>query len=361
MLKLTNDEFINKANLIHNFKYNYDKLIYLKSSCKITITCENHGDFEQLANSHLNGRGCPICNTRKKKTTEYFIEESNKIHNNLYVYSKTIYKNNNTKVIITCKKHGDFEITPKKHIIGQGCVICSNTKRKTSDEFIKIAKEIHNDKYSYEKVSYINNKTCIIITCKEHGDFKQKPNSHLTGYGCSKCVKKYNYSQKEYIEEAIKIHKNKYNYSLTKYKNSSEKIIIICNKHGEFMQLPSAHLYSNGCPNCSESKGENKISSYLNDLGISYKRQQKFKDCVNIRCLPFDFYIPEYNMCIEFDGKQHFLPVDKFGGMESLEKTKINDDIKNKYCKNNNIKLHRIKYTDNVEEKLFEIINNKLW
>ena len=355
MLKLTTEEFINKANLKHNFKYNYDKLLYLNSNLKVVITCKEHGDFEQSANSHLNGRGCSVCSNKKKKTTEEFIKESNRIHNKIYDYSKTIYKNNNSKVIIGCKEHGEFEISPKKHIIGQGCSICSNRKRKKSDEFIKIAKKIHKDKYSYEKVSYINNKTFVVITCKEHGEFKQKPNSHLTGYGCSKCVRKYNYSEKEYIEEATKIQKNKDNYSLTKYKNSSEKIIIICNKHGEFKQLPSSHLYGYGCPFCNESKGEIEISSYLDYLGISYKRQQKFKDCINERSLPFDFYIPEYNICIEFDGKQHFVPVDRFGGEAGLEKVKINDNIKNKYCSDNNIKLYRIKYTDNIEEKLFDI------
>ena len=293
MRNLKTDKFINKSNIIHNFKYNYDDVIYINSSSKVSIFCDKHGKFEQEANSHLQGKGCPDCSGKKKKTTNEFITESNKIHKN---------------------------------------------------------------KYDYSLSNYINNIKKVTIICKEHGEFEQAPNAHIIGYGCEKCCKRYSYTEEEYIKVAKEKHQNKYNYSITKYKNAQEKIEIICNKHGIFSQNPSMHLQGNGCPNCRESKGEFNIAKYLDNLGIKYIRQYKFDDCINKRKLPFDFYLPKHNICIEFDGKQHFITNEYWGGDINLQKIIINDNIKNKYCETKNIILHRIKYTDNIDEKLFKIL-----
>ena len=356
MRNLKTDKFINKSNIIHNFKYNYDDVIYINSSSKVSIFCDKHGKFEQEANSHLQGKGCPDCSGKKKKTTNEFITESNKIHKNKYDYSLSNYINNIKKVTIICKEHGEFEQAPKKHISGQGCPNFNNKKKKTNDEFILIANKIHKNKYLYDKVTYINSKKKVTIICKEHGEFEQTPNAHIIGYGCEKCCKRYSYTEEEYIKVAKEKHQNKYNYSITKYKNAQEKIEIICNKHGIFSQNPSMHLQGNGCPNCRESKGEFNIAKYLDNLGIKYIRQYKFDDCINKRKLPFDFYLPKHNICIEFDGKQHFITNEYWGGDINLQKIIINDNIKNKYCETKNIILHRIKYTDNIDEKLFKIL-----
>ena len=111
-----------------------------------------------------------------------------------------------------------------------------------------------------------------------------------------------------------------------------------------------------GCPICNDSKGEKEISMLLDKKNIIHIRQNKFEDCKNTQCLPFDFYLPEYDMCIEYDGRQHFEPVYDFGGLDQFEKTKRNDNIKNEYCKNNNIKLLRISYKENI----INILNNIL-
>jgi very-short-patch-repair endonuclease len=113
-----------------------------------------------------------------------------------------------------------------------------------------------------------------------------------------------------------------------------------------------------GCPICKESKGEILIREYLEKYKINYKSQFKFKDCKHKRKLPFDFYLPEYKICIEYDGIQHYKPIDYFGGESELNNTKIRDNIKNNYCKNNNINLIRIKYNDNITKKLNIIFNN---
>ena len=194
-IKLTKEEFIEKAKNVHKDKYSYDKVDYNKSIIKVVITCleSGHGDFEQNPNSHLRGSGCPKCSGNKKITTEEFIVKAKNIHKDKYSYDKVKYINLVKKVIITCleSEHGDFEQIPHNHLIGHGCPKCGVKKKSTTEEFIEKAKNIHKDKYSYDKVKYINSSTRVIITCLEsgHGDFEQKPNNHLIGHGCSKCVK----------------------------------------------------------------------------------------------------------------------------------------------------------------------------
>jgi very-short-patch-repair endonuclease len=283
----------------------------------------------------------------KKLTTNEFIKKAKKIHGNKYDYSLVNYNGYYEKVKIKCDKicHVIFEQTPKKHLYGTGCPICKR-KSMSTQEFIKKAKKIHGNKYNYSLVKYKNTKTKIKINCKKHNSFEQLPNLHLT-YGCIKC--KY---EKHFIENAKEIHNNKYNYSLVKYEHGKLKIKIICKLHGIFNQSPNHHLRGKGCPICKSSKGELEISKYLKKMNIKFKPQFKFDNCRNILPLSFDFYLHEKNICIEFDGLQHFKPIEYFGGIETFKLTQLRDKIKNKYCKDNNIKLLRIKYDEIIIKKL---------
>lgn len=123
----------------------------------------------------------------KTKTKEKFVEEARGVHGNKYVYDKVVYKNTDTPVTIICPIHGDFPQRPYKHLQWQGCPWCAGNKKKTTKEFIEEARAIHGDKYNYDKTEYINNKTPVIITCTEHGDFPQTPHDHKRGKGCPKC------------------------------------------------------------------------------------------------------------------------------------------------------------------------------
>lgn len=155
-----------------------------------------------------------------------------------------------------------------------------------------------------------------------------------------------------------KIHKNKYDYSLVDYTTTETKIKIICHEHGIFEQIPVSHLQGKGCKSCiKKSKGELKIASILSDKKIKYEKEYTYDNCRNINPLPFDFYLPEYNILIEYDGKQHFEAIDYFGGISGLEYRQLNDKIKNEYCDSNNIKLIRIRYDENISKKLKEIEN----
>lgn len=209
--------------------------------------------------------------------------------------------------------------------------------------FINKATEIHGDKYDYSLVNYINLRTKVKIICPNHGEFEQSPDKHFRKRGCQKCGGTTKLTTNEFIIKAKNIHGDKYDYSLVDYSNSHNKVKIICPKH---------HISNRGCPFCRESLGEREIAKFLTESNIEYIRQKKFKDCVNKSSLIFDFFLPNKNMCIEYDGIQHFIPIKYFGGEDKLKMTKKNDNIKNNYCNINNIKILRIKYNEDIVYKL---------
>ena len=302
----------------------------------------------------------------KKLTQEQFIEKASSIHNNKYDYSKSIYINDATKLVIFCKEHGIFIQQPNSHY-RSGCPDCgllkrSNSKKLNLNDLLERFKNKHGDKYDYSKVEYVKKQSKVDIICKKHNqEFLQTPEKHLdsiTG-GCPKCnsIGKGNLTLESFLDKAYNIHKYKYDYSLTKITNCSKKVKIICKEHGEFDQTPNGHLSGRGCSNCHKSSGNNKVKSILQEKNIIFIEEKKFNKCKNKNHLPFDFYLPKYNTCIEFDGLQHYKPIKLFGGIEDFEKRKINDTIKNRFCLNNNINLIRIPYYefDNIEKIIEEL------
>lgn len=228
-------EFIKKSQIIHNYKYDYLKAHYINSKTKIIITCKIHGEFLQRPDHHLNKHGCMKCSGNKKLTQLEFIKRSAKIHNNKYDYSKTQYINSSTKIKIICNDHKSqfiFLQLPTNHLSGKGCPKCSKKLKLTNKDFINKAKEIHKNKYDYSKVIYKNNKTKVKIICKIHGSFFQAPIKHLFGkQGCSECFGNKKKDNLLFIKNARKIHNNKYDYSSVIYKNNKHKIKIICKNH----------------------------------------------------------------------------------------------------------------------------------
>jgi len=308
---------------------------------------------------------------RKRLNTIFFIKKAKDIHGNKYDYSLIKYNHSQIKVKIICPEHGEFEQTPNRHLLGCGCKFCGieearKQKFLTNFSFIKKAKDIHGNKYDYSKVSYLNSKRKVIIICPEHGEFEQTPSMHLNGQGCPKCayvIKSNEYTKKTdvFIKESVVIHNNKYDYSKVSYLNSKRKVIIICPEHGEFEQTPSMHLNGQGCPICRESKGEKIIRNILMERGITFEYQKTFEDCRGKKNkLPFDFYLCNNNTLIEFDGIQHYKPINTFGGVGAFNLLKKTDKIKNNYCERKKIKLIRIKYNNiNKIEKILE--NEKIF
>ena len=206
--------------------------------------------------------------------TENFIDKAKKIHGDKYDYSKVNYVNSKTKVCIICPKHGEFWQEPRHHLSKHGCPMCGkeNSDRKQSltlNEFIEKSNQIHNGKYRYDKVNYVNAETKVCIICPKHGEFWQAPHSHLRGQGCPKCGRERNINSikitnEAFIEKATQIHGGKYDYSKCIYKDSNTKVKIICPIHGEFWQIASSHLNGHGCVKCANIGKLNTISDFIN-------------------------------------------------------------------------------------------------
>ena len=349
--KLTNNEFIEKAKMVHGERYDYSKVKYINRTTPVCIICSEHGEFWQTPRDHSSGCGCPECakallGKDKKLGNEEFIRRAVKIHNGKYDYSKVNYINANVKVIIICPNHGEFLQKPSMHLNGNGCPMCrnertGNLRRLTIEEFIKRANFTHNNKYDYSKVVYKSENEHINIICPKHGVFSQAAGSHLSGAGCPKCAWETKgmarrSSVEEFIEKSNKVHNNKYDYSKVVYVNSHTKVCIICPVHGEFWQTPNMHLYGSGCPRCVASLLENCVENMLVSNDIRYETEKKF-DFLGSKRL--DFYLPDYNTAIECHGGQHFFSVKYFGGEKGFINTVRRDREKYLQCKDNGIML----------------------
>ena len=283
-----------------------------------------------------------------KKTTQEFIKNAKLMHGDRYDYSEAEYINAKTKIKIICQIHGLFEQIPRQHINGYNCPKCSGVYMDKT-YFIEKSKKIHNLKYDYSNVEYENNSKHVVISCPIHNNFIQKPKDHLLGKGCPKCVGK-NKTTKDFINQSINIHGKRYDYSNVKYINATDKIKIICLEHGEFKQTPNSHLTGKGCPSCKDSKGERNIRNILIKKNIKFIQQKKFNECKNIKELPFDFYLPDHNTCIEYHGEQHYKAVKHFGGLEKFEKQKNNDAVKINFCIIQKINLIIISNINEIEK-----------
>ena len=284
--KKTTDEFIKQAKQIWGDKYDYSKVDYQGANVKVCIICPEHGEFWIKPSDFLHKHGCSACAGTRKLTTQDFINKAKKIHGDKYDYSKVNYINISTPIEIIChekdkngNEHGIFTQTPRNHLQGDKCPKCYRNFKKTTEQFIQDAIKVHGDKYDYAKVKYDGNKKPVVITCPTHGDFLQAPLCHLQGQGCPKCY--YEKSAKirakgkeKFIEESIKVHGNKYDYSKVEYKNNKTPVCIICPKHGEFWMTPNKHISSKqGCPKCSESHMERDMDLYLKNVNIKFIRE----------------------------------------------------------------------------------------
>lgn len=297
----------------------------------------------------------------KKMTLEEFIEKGISIHKNKYDYSKSVYFNRDTSLIIICNKHGEFMQKPRVHIQDRcGCPKCDPTSVLGNEVFIEKSILRHLDRYDYSLVEYTKNNEKVKIICKEHGEFIQQAAAHLKGQGCPSCYtgnKKSN--TKEFIEKSVVLHNELYDYSLVEYKTKKEKVKIICLDHGVFEQKASVHLSGHGCPICRNSKLERYLRDNLIRLGITFEQNKRYDDCRNYLPLPFDFYLSDMNILIECDGIQHRVPIKHFGGEERYEYQKLNDSIKNKYCFEKPIRLIRVSNFNEIDRLSNLIYKNK--
>ena len=337
--KSTTEDFIKKARTIYRDRYDYSKVEYKGNKEKVCIVCPEHGEFWMSPNNHLRGHQCPGCFGTPKSTTQEFVKKARAIYGNKYDYSKVDYKGNKEKVCIICPEHGEFWVRPYSHLKGHGCPFCSGMARITLQMFIERCSHKHNNKYDYSKVQFDSLDDFIIISCPEHGEFWQRAKVHYRGYGCPFCGGSKRLTNEEFIKKAKLVHEGKYDYSKVNYINTGTKICIICPEHGEFWQTPNNHLFGAGCPVCPESNLESKVRHFLLKNKIVFEQEKGF-DWLRYKHKMFlDFFLPDYSVAIECQGGQHFFPTRLFGGEDFYKLTLERDEAKRRLCEAHGIKI----------------------
>ena len=335
------DEYINAMTLI-------------KHRCKI-----DNFIWKARPNDVLHGHGCPKCGMtcrlyKRKKNHQQYLEDLNCINPNIVAIEQ--YITSKTPIMHMCKICGyKWKTKPNTVLCGRGCPKCGGVNRRSHEDYVQEIQQINLD---IEVVgNYINRTTKILHKCKKCGyKWFVAPGSILSGHRCPKCMRVAPKTQEQYITEVL--NKTTDIEVVGHYINIYTPILHKCKVCGnEWFTSPNNILYGYGCPRCNKSLGEKKIIQWCNDNNINYIPQYKFDDCRDKKPLPFDFYLPEYNLCIEYDGDQHFRPVDFSGrdkerALSQFATIQLHDELKNKYCEQNNIPLLRISYKQNIEEEL---------
>lgn len=339
----------------------------------IFYKCKKHlekGEQHMLAYNMRKSKGlCPYCLNRCR-TTDSFKEEIKKIHPNIEVIGEYVSTNKNIKC--RCLLDGyEWNADPKNLLNGAGCKKCASKNngiscRHTQEWFDEKMKEIHPN---IEVLTpYITSKNKVKCRCLLDGyTWEATPDSLINSKtGCMKCSnnktsERCKKTNEDFLKQLMEVNPNI--IPLENYVTDHTKIKCICKIHDYAWSVaPNKILHKfTGCPKCSASSGENIINFILDKWGYSYEIEKKFQDCIDKKPLPFDKYLKDFNILIEFDGEQHYKPI-TFGrlsdedALAKFEITKKHDNIKNEYCKKNNIPLIRIPYweKDNLESYLFD-------
>ena len=319
----------------------------------------------------LHGKGCPLCRNdllrdQKVKSDQQYLNELSDI--NSYVIPLESYKTSNQSIYHLCLKHNiKWKASPCNILKGCGCKQCGNEKSSLSMSLT------HSDYCDKLKIynpnvipigKYINNKTPISHKCLIHNyEWITTPGSVLQGCGCPLCksekiIEKLSKTHEEYIQELSQTNDNI--ECLDKYINAVTPILHRCKVcNHQWNVTPANLLFGFGCPQCNISHGEKSIKAFLENNNIIYVPQKRFDNCKDSKPLPFDFYLVDYNKCIEYDGLQHFKPIEFFGGEEPFNILQLHDKIKTEYCEQNNIPLLRIPYYEkDIETRLEQFIFN---
>lgn len=247
---------------IHGDLYGYEKVVYKGAKKNVTLWCKTCSKyFEKQAYLFVSKKsGC----NHTVQSLEEFISKAEKTHGKRYDYSRSVYVNAKTKVIIGCSKHGDFLQTPNNHY-SFGCQKCGmddirEKLRLGTALFIEKARKVHGDRYDYSLVDYKKQDVYVTIGCPIHTFFKQSPECHLQGHGCTMCTNtKIQYEQ--WLSYCMKKFQHKFDYSQVSFDSGNEEILLSCKLHGSFETTPKEHFQSEtGCTICDKKR---KLQEYI--------------------------------------------------------------------------------------------------
>lgn len=248
--------------------------------------------------------------------------------------------------------------TRTSNFIYQGCRCpkCAGKLQYTNQSFKEKVFSIFGNEYTVLG-NYKNTKTKIKIRHNVCGFVIDiLPLNFLRRRSCPYCSGKF-LDQKMFSKIISQMEDTKEYVFLEKYKGTNTKINVKHIKCGHVYKVSPHHFMAGRrCPFCKESHGEHEIEMWLSNRNVNHICQKKFENCRFKKELPFDFYLPDSNVCIEYDGEQHFKKVDLFGGEQGLAIRRLRDNIKDEFCKKEGIKLLRIKYNENIKDILSKFI-----
>ncbi len=290
----------------------------------------------------------------RKKTDTEFMKEVYDLVGNEYTFLDS-YVNARTKIKVKHNKCGnEYLVRPHDFLQGSRCPQCATeVKKKTNAQFKKEVYDLVGNEYNFLE-PYTNNYTKIKVRHNKCGNtYKVAPYHFLNGIRChicsSKAQRKLNTQFKKEVYDLVG---NEYTF-LDSYVNTRTKIRVKHNMCGNIYKVkPTAFINGSRCPYCNSPKGELIISKILNKLSISYESQKTFDDLKDKDCLSYDFYIPSQSILIEYQGLQHYEPVDYFGGNNKFKIQQKHDKMKLDYAKANNYNLIAVPYTEDTFIKI---------
>ena len=365
--KVTHEEFVDRVSKVNPNITIIGK--YVNMHTKIECICNAGHHWFPIAQGLVDGDDCFQCaaikrGAKRAKNHEQFVEEVRNVNPDITVIGT--YKNANTKIEFRCKEGHKWVTTPNNVLAGKTCLICANIQsslrqRKSHEQFVKEVHNLHPDIVVLG--TYINSKTKIEFMCTKGHKWETAPYNILDGCSCPKCKGEKISQQKFKTHEQFLCDLQLVNPDITilsKYQSAREKVDCMCNKcNHKWQATPNNLLRGFGCPKCNQSKGEKMVEDFLIDNKIVYETQKRFSDCVDKRPLPFDFYLPDYNLCIEYQGEQHYKATRRMGDEEKLAYRQKHDAIKREYCKVKEIHLLEIPYTkfNHISEILSGVVN----
>lgn len=363
----TQEEFIEQCKSAHpNFKY--DNTIYENANKAVIVTCPVHGDIKVWPNTFIHSiMGCKYCSNRNTFIPTLTRQLKQKFPTYEFPCIENIKKTKDYIKVI-CPKHGLYSTKVSTLLKGCECKKCCDEKKRQglyshrlSVEKVKI--KIKNKYPNLDTSKIINYKNfaekSITIGCPIHG-FTKTSLVNILNHGCPKCHREMVIKNRREIKEKelisiIKKYHSDYNCDDLKYIDSRLKVIVNCPKHGPFKASPFNLRKGRGCPICQSSKGEIRIQNYLVSNNIYFQQQKRFE---NFKQYPYDFYLPNHNLLIEFNGEQHYIEIPHFyndGRESNTFEHRLKTDIKKKdYAEKNGYKLLVIPYTEfnNIESIL---------
>lgn len=344
----------------------------LKSTEKYEYICQKHMDkgsqFIDWGHFHNRGHGCKYCgleksgNARRKDLSEYNGKELAESKGFEYVgmsrHDKKVW------VQFVCPKHRQYGVQEMPYNNMKRVVVgCQHCIGRNDDENIVLAEMYAANPYIELLEPYQGRAKRIKMKCTKHNvESTKTPYEVVCGKGCYLCgLEKLSVRQRKPEDEFVKELHDKYpNIDLVSgYTAKTEYADFYCNICKASWTDIADYVSRRGCPRCNGASVESQIGEILQQYKINYIPQYSFNDCRDQRALPFDYYIPDCNVLIEYDGEQHYKPRN-FGGIsdeeakENFKITQFHDKIKTEYCINNNIPLIRIPYWEknNLENVL---------